>query len=226
MGQRKGKLVGTRRMDLLVQFVIFVVSLTILSWQLSVLNPDRPYGSFMATSTMAIVAVRYYFAQSFDLSHETLREGWDDPLANTISVFAIAYMFADLPSLMILKIETYERVMFTVHHVVSIVSLFSAIYFNQYQRLMLFFLTAELTNILLNARKLLDKPPLLKLILDAMFAVSFLTYRMCYLFPILVRTISITFWTQEWFELFVINLGPLFIGFLHVWWTYLIIVGI
>mmetsp|Transcript_10402 Transcript_10402/g.12821 ORF Transcript_10402/g.12821 Transcript_10402/m.12821 type:complete len:229 (-) Transcript_10402:34-720(-) len=214
-------------MEVWVEVSIYFVTLTILGVNLARVNPKKPYMSFFATSVMAIGSVMHYFAQTYDLSHETLAEPWHDPTTQSLALFAFAYMFADLPVLMFFgQMETYERVMFIIHHMVSAVQLGSSLYCNKYQRLVLFFITAEATNILLNLRKIIPQTGPLKLIIDAMFAVSFLGYRMCYLFPILVRTIVILALAQEWFDLFVINCGALFVGILHIWWTYLILKGI
>lgn len=214
-------------MEVIVELCIYLVTLTFLGVHLAKVNPSEPYMSFFAVSIMACGSVFHYFSQDWDLSHDSLAEPWQDPLTQSLTLFAFAYMFADMPALLFLgQMEKYERVMFVVHHVVSAMQLGSSIYCNRYQKLVLFFITAEATNILLNFRKLIPQTGSLKLIIDTLFALSFLSYRMCYLFPILVRTLVILFWRQEWFDLFVINSGAIFVGILHVWWTYLIVKGI
>ena len=214
-------------MEVLIELCVYLVTLTFLGVNLAKVNPSQPYMSFFSVSIMAGGSVIHYFSQDWDLSHDTLAEPWEDPLTQSLTLFAFAYMFADLPALLFIgKMETYERIMFVVHHIVSAIQLGSSIYCNKYQRLVLFFITAEVTNILLNFRKLIPQTGTFKLVVDTLFAISFLTYRMCYLFPILVRTLAILFYRQEWFDLFVINSGAIFVGILHVWWTYLIVTGI
>merc|ERR1712137_336760 len=185
----------------IVEFSVYLVTLTILALHLAIICPDRPYMSFFTTSCLATSA--------------------------SMVLFALAYMLADLPPvLFIADIPMGDRVMFSLHHVTAAVTLVCSMYYDRYQRLMLFFLTAELTNILLNGRKIIPQEGLIKVILDAAFAVASLSYRMCHLFPILVRTLFTLAMDGEWFDLFVINQGELFIGFLHIYWTYLILQGV
>merc|ERR1712063_48664 len=211
----------------IVEFSVYLVTLTILALHLAIICPDRPYMSFFTTSCLATSASLVYFAQEWDLSQESVVQPWYDPLATSVSLFALAYMLADLPPvLFIADIPMGDRVMFSLHHVTAAVTLVCSMYYDRYQRLVLFFLTAELTNILLNGRKIIPQEGLIKVILDAAFAVAFLSYRMCHLFPILVRTLFTLAMDGEWFDLFVINQGELFIGFLHIYWTYLILQGV
>jgi len=211
----------------IIEFSIYLVTLTIVAVHLARICPDRPYMSFFTTSCLATSASLVYFAQEWDLSQESVVQPWYDPLATSVSLLALAYMLADLPPvLFIAEIPMGDRVMFALHHITAAVTLVCTMYYDRYQRLVLFFLTAELTNILLNGRKIIPQEGLIKVILDGSFAVAFLTYRMCHLFPILVRTLFTLALEGNWFDLFVVNQGELFIGFLHIYWTYLILQGI
>merc|ERR1712100_556188 len=212
---------------LLPEVSIYFVTLSILAFTLTKLNPSKPFMSLFATSVMAFGSATHFFSQSWDLSHESLIETWHDGVTTSLTLFTFAYMIADLPVLIIYgQMETYERIMYVIHHIVAAIQLYASIAFDRYQRLVLFFITAELTNILLNSRKIVPQQGLTKVITDALFAVSFLGYRVCYLLPILFRTVIILAQQGEWFELFFCNCGLLFIGILHIWWTYLILVGI
>ena len=210
-----------------VEFFLFLITLTFLGIFFTLANREKPWMSLFATFIMAVTSLSHYFSQTWGTSHESMKEPWSDELTTTMTIFALAYMFADLPVLLFYsQMETYERIMYTLHHLTSAATLFSSIYFNRYQRLVLFFITAESTNILLNLRKIIPDGTPLKLINDILFSLCFLGYRMCYLFPILVRTLFIIAMEQNWFDLFVICNGLIFVGILHIWWTVLIVQGI
>eukprot|EP00011_Vannellida_sp_DIVA3-517-6-12_P010073 CAMPEP_0114624588 /NCGR_PEP_ID=MMETSP0168-20121206/10842_1 /TAXON_ID=95228 ORGANISM="Vannella sp., Strain DIVA3 517/6/12" /NCGR_SAMPLE_ID=MMETSP0168 /ASSEMBLY_ACC=CAM_ASM_000044 /LENGTH=177 /DNA_ID=CAMNT_0001835863 /DNA_START=99 /DNA_END=629 /DNA_ORIENTATION=- len=175
---------------------------------------------------MATFSHWHYWSQSWDLSHESLKHAADPGVAESVMLLCCAYMIADLPIQFFMgNYLLHERVMYSIHHISAAVSLWAAIEYQEYGRLMVFLITSEGTNFLLNLRKLVDHKTI-SLVIDILFAVSFFGYRMYYLFPVLCREMYLLILEQAWFDLFITNQGPLFIGALHLYWSKLIIDGI
>ena len=186
--------------------------------------PSKPILSFIATSILALTSHVFYWQQEWDLSTESFfldvnRTG------ESIMVFTLSYMLADLPTLLFSSINAPgERIMYSVHHAVAAISLILSIQNNTYQRYMFFLLTCEATNILLNLRKVVNSP--LSDILDIVFVFAFFGYRMYYLFPKLMLFLYELYFLKGPYDVFVLNIGPLVIGLLHIYWSYLIIVEV
>ena len=212
---------------LLGEFAVYLVTLSILAFHLASINPARPFMPLFTTTGIALAASSTWFSQSWDSSHESLITPWSDPLGNSAILFALAYMIADLPPLICMhQLLPYERAMFVFHHVFCALHLFCALYYGEYQKVAVLALTAEISNIFLNGRKVVPQGGLVKQTADGIFALTFLFYRLGYAVPMCVRECIYLFQQGRWFELFVQHSGTVFVGALHIWWTYLVLDGI
>ena len=210
----------------LFEFLFYYVLLSVLALRLEKKYPNLPVLPFFVTAILAVSSHWHYWQQTWDLSSSSLYSlGVNDDYITRVLLFAAAYMIADLPIHAIYSTALlYERIMFSLHHLFAFISIVSCLYYGKYVRLMFFFITAEATNIFLNGSMLLS-PGLVRTIAEALFAVTFFGYRMLYLFPVMVRSVTELFFAGLWFDLFVLNIGPAFIGGMHIWWCWLVIDG-
>ena len=147
----------------IAQFVGEFVPLTICHIWLDRKYAGRPVMPSFITTVIAITAMWQFWWKTPSLDFDDLRLATDDA-ASAVIVLALAYMFADMVLLLFFsKSSLHDRVMFFGHHLFGSSAMVSSLYYGVYSRMVLFYLTSEVTNIFLNGADLL--PPKLVYVL-------------------------------------------------------------
>lgn len=87
-------------------------------------------------------------------------------------------------------------------------------------------ITAEGSAIIFNIRPWFKEGTTSRLVVDGLAALSFLGYRMGVLFPRVALVLYSLVIQRNWYELFYYNQGALTAFFLHIYWTYDLIMTI
>jgi hypothetical protein len=183
------------------------------------------WANFIVTSLLGIWANYYFWTRTPALTFKSLETVRLDTQGRQIILYAAAYMAADLPVLWMENYELGDSIMYTVHHLFAFISLILCLIYAKYEWFIMAMLTCEITNIFFNGQYLLAGTPY-HLPCQLAFVAVFFGYRIFYLLRMAINMIYHLFKHGKYFDLFVINMGPVMGTILHFYWSYLVLYNI